>query len=138
MNSSSQAHSSARTGAHRAHGRTPHETEQPPPFRHEPYLDGLFTYCLSVLCDHDTATDVLGDVLAVAERHPGRCPDEGTGAPGSTHSPAGAACTGWPSNGAHDRERIPPGVRRSTPGATVRRVAERNPTEARTPTGRLT
>ncbi|MCX5272928.1 hypothetical protein OHB27_15000 [Streptomyces virginiae] len=55
----------------------PHEAEQPPPFRHEPYLDGLFTYCLSVLCDHDTATDVLGDVLAVAERHPGRCPDEG-------------------------------------------------------------
>ncbi|MFD7400572.1 hypothetical protein ACFV60_36750 [Streptomyces virginiae] len=77
MNSSNQAHSSARTGAHRAHGRMPHEAEQPPPFRHEPYLDGLFTYCLSVLCDHDTATDVLGDVLAVAERHPGRCPDEG-------------------------------------------------------------
>ncbi|WP_442480621.1 BACON domain-containing protein [Streptomyces kutzneri] len=77
MNSSNQAHSSAHTGAHRAHGRMPHEAEQPPPFRHEPYLDGLFTYCLSVLCDHDTATDVLGDVLAVAERHPGRCPDEG-------------------------------------------------------------
>ncbi|MGW7328241.1 BACON domain-containing protein [Streptomyces sp. NPDC054840] len=77
MNSSNQAHSSARTGAHRAHGRMPHEAEQPPPFRHEPYLDGLFTYCLSVLCDHDTAIDVLGDVLAVAERHPGRCPDEG-------------------------------------------------------------
>ncbi|MEU9039225.1 hypothetical protein AB0D45_30575 [Streptomyces sp. NPDC048352] len=32
---------------------------------------------MSVLCDHDAATDVLGDVLAVAERHPGRCPDEG-------------------------------------------------------------
>ncbi|MFD6970483.1 hypothetical protein [Streptomyces sp. NPDC059949] len=77
MNSSNQAHSSAHTGAHRAHGRTSCEREQPPPFRHEPYLDGLFTYCLSVLCDHDTATDVLGDVLAVAERHPGRCPDEG-------------------------------------------------------------
>uniref|UniRef100_A0AAU2JRE2 BACON domain-containing protein n=1 Tax=Streptomyces sp. NBC_00049 TaxID=2903617 RepID=A0AAU2JRE2_9ACTN len=77
MNSSNQAHSSSRTGAHRAHGCTPHEAEQPPPFRYEPYLDGLFTYCLSVLCDHDTATDVLGNVLAVAERHPGRCPDEG-------------------------------------------------------------
>ncbi|WP_327415614.1 BACON domain-containing protein [Streptomyces sp. NBC_01233] len=77
MNSSNQAHPSSRTGAHRAHGRTHSEGEQPPPFRHEPYLDGLFTYCLSVLCDHDTATDVLGDVLAVAERHPGRCPDEG-------------------------------------------------------------
>ncbi|MFD9338666.1 hypothetical protein ACFWBF_30365 [Streptomyces sp. NPDC060028] len=79
MNSSNQSHPASRTGAHRAHGRTPregHSTEQPPPFRHEPYLDGLFTYCLSVLCDHDTATDVLGDVLAVTERHPGRCPDE--------------------------------------------------------------
>ncbi|MFJ6785024.1 hypothetical protein [Streptomyces yangpuensis] len=77
MNSSHQAQPSPRTGAHRAHGRTPREEEPPRPFRHEPYLDGLFTYCLSVLCDHDTATDVLGDVLAVAERHPGRCPDEG-------------------------------------------------------------
>lgn len=77
MNSSSQAHSSSRSGAHPAHGRTPQEGEPPPVFRHEPYLDGLFTYCLSVLCDHDTATDVLGDVLAVAERNPGRCPDEG-------------------------------------------------------------
>ncbi|WP_241695061.1 sigma-70 family RNA polymerase sigma factor, partial [Streptomyces sp. C] len=52
------------------------ELPEPPPFRHEPYLDGLFTYCLSVLCDHEAAADVLGDVLAVAERHPGRCPDE--------------------------------------------------------------
>ncbi|APU40987.1 MULTISPECIES: BACON domain-containing protein [unclassified Streptomyces] len=77
MNSSDQAPPSPRTGAHRAHGRTHQEEEAPRPFRHEPYLDGLFTYCLSVLCDHDTATDVLGDVLAVAERHPGRCPDEG-------------------------------------------------------------
>ncbi|MFE0582633.1 MULTISPECIES: sigma-70 family RNA polymerase sigma factor [unclassified Streptomyces] len=77
MNSSNQAHPSPRTGAHRAHGRTPHEEERPRPFRYEPYLDGLFTYCLSVLCDHDTATDVLADVLAVAERYPGRCPDEG-------------------------------------------------------------
>ncbi|MCX5195823.1 hypothetical protein OOK31_18335 [Streptomyces sp. NBC_00249] len=99
MNSSNQGHPASRTGAHRAHGRTPSAgttgvpaatgvtsapvatavgpDDEPPPFRHEPYLDGLFTYCLSVLCDHDTATDVLGDVLAVAERHPGRCPDEG-------------------------------------------------------------
>ncbi|MGW2996408.1 RNA polymerase sigma factor, partial [Streptomyces sp. NPDC001193] len=112
MNSSNQESPAQRTGAHRAHGRTPPagpperpeglgadpagaegfagpagavrsgspEREQPtapPPFRHEPYLDGLFTYCLSVLCDHDAATDVLADVLAVAERHPGRCPDEG-------------------------------------------------------------
>ncbi len=80
VSSSNQQHPAPRTGAHRAHGRTSSgaaaEERPPPPFRHEPYLDGLFTYCLSVLCDHDTATDVLGDVLAVAERYPGRCPDE--------------------------------------------------------------
>lgn len=46
--------------------------------RYEPYLDGLFTYCLSVLCDHDAATAALGDVLAVAERHHGRAPVEHT------------------------------------------------------------
>ncbi|MBV9023443.1 MAG: sigma-70 family RNA polymerase sigma factor [Streptomycetaceae bacterium] len=39
---------------------------------YEPYLDGLFTYCLSVLCEHATATAALGDMLAVAERHRGR------------------------------------------------------------------
>lgn len=66
-----------------AHRRTPgaraHAPRRggAPAFRHEPYLDGLFTYCLSVLCDHDAATDVLGCVLAVAERYPGRCPGEG-------------------------------------------------------------
>ncbi|MGV9694641.1 BACON domain-containing protein [Streptomyces sp. NPDC003470] len=38
------------------------------PTPYEAYLDGLFTYCLSVLCDHDTATAALGDVLALAER----------------------------------------------------------------------
>ncbi|MGW7056200.1 BACON domain-containing protein [Streptomyces sp. NPDC054887] len=63
------------TGAHRAQSRAPRPTlAQAPPARYEPYLDGLFTYCLSVLCDHDAATAVLGDVLAVAERHFGRSP----------------------------------------------------------------
>jgi len=68
------------TGAHRAHreardraaGRT---LVQRPPARYEPYLDGLFTYCLSVLCDHDTATAALGDVLALAERRSPRIPE---------------------------------------------------------------
>ncbi|MEU0398090.1 hypothetical protein ABZ208_36140 [Streptomyces sp. NPDC006208] len=62
------------TGAHRAHRRTSRTASGRPPARYEPYLDGLFTYCLSVLCDHDAATSVLGDVLAVAERQHGRCP----------------------------------------------------------------
>jgi DNA-directed RNA polymerase specialized sigma24 family protein len=68
------------TGTHRAHseardraaGRT---LVQRPPARYEPYLDGLFTYCLSVLCDHDTATAALGDVLALAERRSPRGPE---------------------------------------------------------------
>ena len=46
-----------------------------PPARYEPYLDGLFTYCLSVLCDHDAATAALGDVLALAERRGTRGPE---------------------------------------------------------------
>lgn len=63
------------TGAHRAHRRAPHASAQRPAARYEPYLDGLFTYCLSVLCDHDAATEALGAVLAVAERHEARCPE---------------------------------------------------------------
>ena len=47
---------------------------QHPPARYEPYLDGLFTYCLSVLCDHDAATAALADVLALAERREQRMP----------------------------------------------------------------
>ncbi|MFJ7063789.1 hypothetical protein [Streptomyces sp. NPDC101115] len=57
----------------------PRTLGQRPPARYEEYLDGLFTYCLSVLCDHDTATAVLGDVLAIAERHHGRCPADESG-----------------------------------------------------------
>ncbi|MER5435701.1 hypothetical protein [Streptomyces sp. NPDC002588] len=78
--SSSPETSTRTTGAHRAHreardraaGRT---LAQRPPARYEPYLDGLFTYCLSVLCDHDAATAALGDVLALAERRGQRVPD---------------------------------------------------------------
>lgn len=62
------------TGAHRAHRRAPHSSAQRPPARYEPYLDGLFTYCLSVLCDHEAATEALGAVLAIAERQESRCP----------------------------------------------------------------
>jgi DNA-directed RNA polymerase specialized sigma24 family protein len=76
MMSSSPETSTRTTGAHRAQreerdrgaARTP---AQGPPALYEPYLDGLFTYCLSVLCDHDAATAALGDVLALAERRGG-------------------------------------------------------------------
>ncbi|MEU1182238.1 hypothetical protein ABZ464_32295 [Streptomyces sp. NPDC005820] len=82
MMSSSPEISTRTTGAHRAHreardraaGRT---LAQRPPARYEPYLDGLFTYCLSALCDHDAATAALGDVLALAERRGQRIPEAG-------------------------------------------------------------
>ncbi|WP_425586912.1 BACON domain-containing protein [Streptomyces yanii] len=61
------------TGAHRRQRRAPHSSQRPPA-RYEPHLDGLFTYCLSVLCDHDGAVEALGSVLAIAERQDGRCP----------------------------------------------------------------
>ncbi|OIK23384.1 hypothetical protein VT52_032865 [Streptomyces malaysiense] len=47
--------------------------------RYESYLDGLFTYCLSILCDHDAATAALGDALALAERRAHRVPETGGG-----------------------------------------------------------
>src|SRR3954465_9641878 len=75
--SSRSEHSTHTTGARRAQRRAPRVTTtrpQRPPARYEPYLDGLFTYCLSVLCDHDAATAALGDVLAVAERRGQRVP----------------------------------------------------------------
>ncbi|MEV7211003.1 MULTISPECIES: BACON domain-containing protein [unclassified Streptomyces] len=74
------------TGAHRAHREARDRTAaralaqppaQCPPARYaayDAYLDGLFTYCLSVLCDHDAATTALTDVLALAERRGHRGP----------------------------------------------------------------
>jgi len=84
--SSSPETSTHTTGAHRAHGDARKRGTAPrgantrtlvqrPPARYEPYLDGLFTYCLSVLCDHDAATAALGDVLALAERRSPRGPE---------------------------------------------------------------
>ncbi|MFF7976650.1 hypothetical protein [Streptomyces sp. NPDC007905] len=78
MSSSSQT-TTRTTGAHRAHREARDRAAartlaQRSPARYEPYLDGLFTYCLSVLCDHDAATAALGDVLALAERRGQRVP----------------------------------------------------------------
>ncbi|KUM86455.1 BACON domain-containing protein [Streptomyces pseudovenezuelae] len=77
MMSSSPETSTRTTGAHRAQRQERDRAAartlaaQRPPARYEPYLDGLFTYCMSVLCDHDAATAALGDVLALAERRGG-------------------------------------------------------------------
>ncbi|MFJ4686114.1 hypothetical protein [Streptomyces sp. NPDC088789] len=77
---SSQQTPTRTTGAHRARREARDRAAartlaQRPPARYEPYLDGLFTYCLSVLCDHDTATAALGDALALAERRGARAPE---------------------------------------------------------------
>ncbi|MFF8974329.1 RNA polymerase sigma factor [Streptomyces sp. NPDC014995] len=82
MMSSSPQTSTRTTGAHRAHREARDRAAartlaQRPPARYEPYLDGLFTYCLSVLCDHDAATSALVDALALAERRGQRVPAAG-------------------------------------------------------------
>ncbi|PAZ14444.1 hypothetical protein CLM62_18625 [Streptomyces sp. SA15] len=76
MMSSSPQTSTRSTGAHRAHRESRDRAAartlaQRTPARYEPYLDGLFTYCLSVLCDHDEAAAALGDALALAEKRRG-------------------------------------------------------------------
>ncbi|MFI6039334.1 hypothetical protein ACIBBD_35490 [Streptomyces sp. NPDC051315] len=82
MMSSSPETPTRTTGADRAHREARDRAAartlaQRPPARYEPYLDGLFTYCLSVLCDHDAATAALADALALAERRGQRVPDAG-------------------------------------------------------------
>ncbi|MEV0371452.1 sigma-70 family RNA polymerase sigma factor [Streptomyces sp. NPDC050636] len=99
--SSRPEHSRQSTGAHRSRSGSPGRSRPQPSERpgrsdgangplgadvsnsrygagrqepYEPYLDGLFTYCLSVLCEHDAATVVLGETLALAERQHGRRP----------------------------------------------------------------
>ncbi|MBH5335664.1 sigma-70 family RNA polymerase sigma factor [Streptomyces pactum] len=85
------------TGAHRAHRRSTRSATRPqrPPTRHEPYLDGLFTYCLSLLGDHDAAVSALGEALAVAERRRER--GRGRRAPldGDLHRPWLYAVARW-------------------------------------------
>jgi DNA-directed RNA polymerase specialized sigma24 family protein len=63
-------HPTHTAGAHRAH--QVRRRAQSRSDRYEPYLDGLFTYCLSVMCEHDAATAALGEALALAERQRGR------------------------------------------------------------------
>ncbi|MEU6812298.1 hypothetical protein ABZ920_25640 [Streptomyces sp. NPDC046831] len=78
--SSSPDTSTRRTGAHRAHREARDRAAARTlarrlPVPHDSYLDGLFTYCLSVLCDHDAATAALGDALVLAERRGQRVPE---------------------------------------------------------------
>ncbi len=69
-----RGHAARREGrARRPQGTLPIQ----PPAHYEPYLDGLFTYCLSILCEHDAAAGALGEVLALAERQRVRLRDPG-------------------------------------------------------------
>ncbi|CAM5650509.1 Sigma-70 family RNA polymerase sigma factor OS=Streptomyces tendae OX=1932 GN=F3L20_02055 PE=4 SV=1 [Streptomyces tendae] len=68
--------------------------------RYEPHLDGLFTYCLSVLCDHEAATAALADALHLAERRDRYVrTNSAASARGCTPSPAGRVCARWPRPG---------------------------------------
>lgn len=61
VTSSRREHPRPIPGAHRVHQRRTAA-------HYDPYLDGLFTYCLSVMCEHEAATAALGEALAAAER----------------------------------------------------------------------
>ncbi|MFF3910998.1 hypothetical protein ACFYZJ_34755 [Streptomyces sp. NPDC001848] len=68
------ARNDARQRGSAPRGATPRTLAQRLPARYDPYVDGLFTYCLSLLCDHEAATEALGDALALAERRGTRGP----------------------------------------------------------------
>jgi DNA-directed RNA polymerase specialized sigma24 family protein len=68
------AHKDARRRGSAPGGATTRAHAQRLPAPYDPHLDGLFTYCLSVLCDHDAAIAALGEALALAERRGTRGP----------------------------------------------------------------
>ncbi|MFI2380072.1 hypothetical protein ACH5AO_34235 [Streptomyces sp. NPDC018964] len=81
MTSSGPETSTRTSGPHRTHREVrdrgaARTLAQRPATRYESELDGLFTYCLSVLCDHDAATAALADVLVLAERRGRHLPEE--------------------------------------------------------------
>ncbi|QID40263.1 hypothetical protein G3260_004049 [Streptomyces albus] len=83
---SRREHPTDPTGAPPAHrkGRTgpgePATRESGTPHANEPHLDGLFTYCLSVMCEHEAALAALGETLILADRQHarGRAPQDAT------------------------------------------------------------
>ena len=73
-----------RTGRREASGRRAPGGPRPqgtlpmqPPAHYEPYLDGLFTYALSLLREQDAAAGAVGEVLSTAERQRVRLRDPG-------------------------------------------------------------
>lgn len=103
------------TGGHRAYRRAPRTAPRQPSARYEPYLDGLFTYCLSALCEHEAATVLVAEVLATAERHHGRCPAPGPGRTAWLYALARWACL----RGLTERRRARQGAHTGRPTASV-------------------
>ncbi|GAA2262126.1 hypothetical protein GCM10010232_62090 [Streptomyces amakusaensis] len=114
-------------GAHRPRRRAPQPSPQQRPGRYEPYLDGLFTYCLSLVRDHDTAAALLGDVLAVADRRRGRGPAHEPGRKAWLYALARWACLRRLAEqrrarqGAHTGRPAAPEERPRVPAATAER-----------------
>ncbi|MCM2393798.1 BACON domain-containing protein [Streptomyces albipurpureus] len=105
------------TGGHRAYRRAPRTAPQQPSARYEPYLDGLFTYCLSAVCEHDAATVLVAEVLATAERHRGRCPAPGPARTAWLYALARWACL----RGLTERRRARSGAHTGRPVASEQR-----------------
>ncbi|AQS68305.1 hypothetical protein B1H29_16410 [Streptomyces pactum] len=118
------------TGAHRAHREARDRTAartlaQRPPARYDAHLDGLFTYCLSVLCDHDAATEALGDVLVLAERRGHRAPGAAGDRRAWLYALARWACL---RQLAEAKQKRPSSHAAGRPGAARRRPAPQQPT----------
>ncbi|MEU3193017.1 hypothetical protein ABZ686_20795 [Streptomyces sp. NPDC006992] len=58
--------------AHRAGRTTHHHVADTAAECADADLNGLFTYCLAVLCEHESALAALGEALALADRQRGR------------------------------------------------------------------
>ncbi|MFD5670598.1 hypothetical protein ACFWIK_37600 [Streptomyces anthocyanicus] len=131
------------TGAHRAHREARDRTAaralaqppaQRPPARYaayDAYLDGLFTYCLSVLCDHDAATAALGDVLAIAERRGHRGPASAADRRSWLYALARWACL---RKLAEAKQKRPSTHAAGRPAPVTRQTAQTTPTAPTTPT----
>lgn len=131
------------TGAHRAHREARDRTAaralaqppaQRPPARYaayDAYLDGLFTYCLSVLCDHDAATAALGDVLAIAERRGHRGPAPAADRRSWLYALARWACL---RKLAEAKQKRPSTHAAGRPAPVTRQTAQTTPTAPTTPT----
>ncbi|GGL72081.1 hypothetical protein GCM10010095_65990 [Streptomyces anthocyanicus] len=131
------------TGAHRAHREARDRTAaralaqppaQRPPARYaayDAYLDGLFTYCLSVLCDHDAATAALGDVLAIAERRGHRGPAPAADRRSWLYALARWACL---RKLAEAKQKRPSTHAAGRPAPATRQTVQTTPTAPTTPT----